>query len=54
MNKSDRIVRSERARSRRRTLKSIKIDLFERYCENMRSLRKKYQKIKARHLTGNL
>lgn len=54
MSKSLRIHKSEVARSKRRTLKSIKMDLFERYCENMRSLRKKYQKIKARHLTDNL
>lgn len=54
MKKSLRIHKSVNARSKRRFLKSIKSDLFERYCENMRSLRKKYQKIKARRLTNNL
>jgi len=54
MNKSDRLIRSLRARKRRKTIREIKEQVFTRYKRRTKALRKKYQKIKNRHHTNNL
>tara|TARA_A100001011_G_scaffold12582_1_gene13571 strand:+ start:454 stop:726 length:273 start_codon:yes stop_codon:yes gene_type:complete len=44
-----RIERSSRARKRRREVRAVKSEITERHFSNMRQLRQKYKKIRARH-----
>ena len=44
-----RIERSFRARKRRREVRAVKSEITERHFSNMRQLRQKYKKIRARH-----
>ena len=44
-----RIERSFRARRRRREVREVKSGITERRFSNMRQLRQKYKKIRARH-----
>ena len=44
-----RIERSFRARKRRREVRAVKSEITERRFSNMRQLRQKYKKIRARH-----
>jgi len=54
MNKSERLSRSLRVRKRRKTIREIKEQMFKRYRRKNKALRKKYQKIRGRHLSNNL
>ena len=47
--RGDRMVKSERARSKRRLVKTIKAKIQRSYYAHMKHLRQKYQKIKGRH-----
>ena len=49
MSRADRIEKSERARSRRKTVKQIKETLQKRMFASLKSNRKKIQKIIKRH-----
>ena len=50
-----RIMQSDRARRKRRTVKEIKRTLLKRYYAHMKHLRQKYNKLKRRHHdTANL
>ena len=44
-----RIERSSRARRRRKEVRAVKSEITERRFSNMRQLRQKYKKIRARH-----
>ena len=54
MNRVERIKRSLRARKRRKVIRKINGEMFQRYRSRKKSLRKKYQKIKDRHISNNL
>ena len=53
-NRGDRIMKSNRARKRRKTVKQIKETLTKRYYAHMRHLKEKYQKIKQKHHDNKL
>ena len=48
-NRAFRMMQSLRARKRRKLTKEIRKKISKRYYAHMRHLRKKYQKIRARH-----
>jgi len=47
--RGERMMQSDRARRKRRSVKEIKRTLLKRYYAHMRHLRQKYNKIKSRH-----
>ena len=49
MTAQERMIRSARARKRRREKKEIVAGLQKRYYRDLKHLREKYKKIKARH-----
>ena len=46
---NERMIKSARARKRRKTTKDIIAGLQKRYYRDMKHLREKYRKIKGRH-----
>ncbi len=48
MNRAERMIKSARARNKRKLVKGIKNKLTKRYYAHMKHLRQKYQKIRAR------
>lgn len=48
MNRADRMLKSARARKRRRTVKEIRKTLRKRFYAHQRHLRQKYKKIRGR------
>jgi hypothetical protein len=54
MNRVDRIIRSLRARRRRKTIRELNNGLFTRYRKRQKALKKKYRKIRNRHHTKEL
>ena len=49
MNKAERMVKSSRARKRRKLIKEIRKKITKRFYAHMRHLRQRNNKIKARH-----
>ena len=54
MNRVERITRSLRARKRRKVIRKINGEVFQRYRSRKKALRKKYQKLKLRHQSNNI
>ncbi len=48
MNRDERMIKSARARNKRKVVKTIRNTLTKRYYAHMKHLRQKYQKIRAR------
>ena len=48
MNRAERMIKSARARNKRKLVKGIRKKLTKRYYAHLRHLRQKYQKIRAR------
>lgn len=49
MNRAERMVKSSRARKRRKSIKEIRKKIIKRFYAHMRHLRQRNNKIKARH-----
>ncbi len=54
MDRLERMAKSEKARAKRKLTKSIIKTLQKRYYADMKHLKQKYKKIKARHHDGKL
>jgi|TARA_R110001592_G_C12793270_1_gene716224 hypothetical protein len=54
MDRLERMAKSDKARAKRKLTKSIIKTLQKRYYADMKHLREKYKKIKARHHDGKL
>jgi hypothetical protein len=52
MSRADRIEKSDRARSRRKTVKQIKETLLKRMFSRLKNNRKKLQKLTKKHHDG--
>ena len=49
MDKAERMIKSSRARKRRKVIKEIRKKIAKRFYAHMRHLRQRNKKIKARH-----